>query len=196
MWGRVELREGGRQWEGRVGAGELRWGVVNEKGRGNGLKDAPRHAQPYFGAVATISNVWRTSGMPVRVKSSCSALFGDEVVAQRCSKLPGRVLRGRWGSIDEVEAIIDKGSFALPRVFGRIFAKAPQTMEPKGVRRSEQDEYRKKIGKWKSSTVASLASSTFLATVRASLVAKSPLIGFPRWGQKQTRETNVAKREA
>ena len=60
----------------------------------------------YFTGVSSIANAWRGKGIHVKVKQAASDLFPNNPAAfEACSRQPGRCLRGRWGSIDSVEAI-------------------------------------------------------------------------------------------
>ena len=56
--------------------------------------------------VATISNVWRGVGVADKLSNSCRELFTDAAVALRVASSPGRCLRGRWGSMCDVEGRI------------------------------------------------------------------------------------------
>ena len=60
----------------------------------------------YFTGVASISNVWRSTGAPAKIKETAVRLFNDEVVSMCFSHMLGSCLRGRWLSIDGVQSII------------------------------------------------------------------------------------------
>ena len=77
----------------------------------------------YFSGLATIVNMWRSSGVPDKLKTFLDSLpdAGSEVSLWVCARLPGRVLRGRWGSIDEVEELICPRLAWLKLAFVAIF---------------------------------------------------------------------------
>ena len=62
----------------------------------------------YVSAVATVANVWRSTGIPDKLKACLQSRpdAGDGIATWVCERVPGRVLRGRWGSINEVEELI------------------------------------------------------------------------------------------
>ena len=52
----------------------------------------------YFPAVATVANVWRSTGNGAKILMAAKASFNDEVADMYFTKLPGKPLRGRWVS--------------------------------------------------------------------------------------------------
>ena len=57
--------------------------------------------------LSNISTWWRTPGMKKKVRRKVNELFPAEPAAHKImSKVPGRCLRGRWGSVHDVESIV------------------------------------------------------------------------------------------
>ena len=78
-----------------------------------------RFRAKYFSCLATIANVWRGPGVRGKLMRAAEP-FGDAVVAL-FEKTPPRCLRGRWGSVDDVEAaVISVLQFAY-EVFNTVF---------------------------------------------------------------------------
>ena len=67
----------------------------------------------FFSKIATITNVWRSSGMMGRVRDMAAKLFGETIAEKFFSVLPGQPPKGRWGSIDNTEEILGN---ALPYI--------------------------------------------------------------------------------
>ena len=59
----------------------------------------------YFSLLATISNVWRGTSVHGKLVELDGSLFGD-LAADLFNELPPRCLRGRWGSVGDVEETI------------------------------------------------------------------------------------------
>ena len=75
----------------------------------------------YYTGVATIANVWRSTGNPKRLKDCAAEQISDEVSLRCFGRVPGRCLRGRWLSVESVEQIIIKAMDHLGEVFGTVF---------------------------------------------------------------------------
>ena len=75
----------------------------------------------YTTAVSNISSAWRAPGSVRKLTSAGSETFHSEVRSRIGGTIPGRVVRGRWGSIDSVEKIISEGGALLGAVFTRAF---------------------------------------------------------------------------
>ena len=58
----------------------------------------------YFSALATICNVWRSVNIPTKVHNALASIrsIGPTIADTVCRKLLGRLVRGRWGSCDDV----------------------------------------------------------------------------------------------
>ena len=64
----------------------------------------------YTTGVSAISNAWRSSGNHCKIVACGARLYGPVVAQRYLSKIPGRVLAGRWGSIDSVESVLTKAT--------------------------------------------------------------------------------------
>eukprot|EP00959_Pyramimonas_sp_CCMP1952_P159015 3325350-Pyramimonas_sp.AAC.1 len=60
----------------------------------------------YFSSIATVINTWRSPLMPKKLKRAVQHLLPPSQVGSCFRRLPGRALRGRWGSCDSGEEII------------------------------------------------------------------------------------------
>ncbi len=80
----------------------------------------------YWSTVATFANVWRSVGMPKKIKAAAVAHFSD--VENRGGQpigpltasyrtIPGRPLRGRWGTIGSIESHILRCGSSVGAVF-------------------------------------------------------------------------------
>ena len=116
----------------------------------------------YFNVLSSISNVWRSVGMLGKIQDAIAFLWKDDPASfGACSRRPGRCLRGRWGSCDEVEEIIISNLIFLPLVFAHLFriqiekwekaaaaeaakakAKAKAEAQGKSVRDADAEAYR------------------------------------------------------
>eukprot|EP00969_Alexandrium_andersonii_P289266 12785723-Alexandrium_andersonii.AAC.1 len=83
----------------------------------------------YYSAVATTANVWRSTGIRGKLEAAAAKEFGDFVASCHFQKLPGKPLRGRWGSIDQIELKLKEGREYLGRVFRLVFS----TLDTRGA---------------------------------------------------------------
>ena len=79
--------------------------------------------QKYFSSVATICNVWRSAGAARKIQVEIERVYNPAIARHVAKKIPGRCLRGRWGSIDSVVGIFFWGMAVLATVFMRLFYK-------------------------------------------------------------------------
>ena len=173
----------------------------------------------YFSAVATIANTWRTPGNPRKILDAACQQFGDSAGVQHAKRFPGRAKRGRWGSIDSVEELLDSGGHVLAWVFASLFvepvvaveraaaakaakakAKAAQAGADASHKRrkripgdDEQEEERAKRKSYAFQSGKLMSSSLFRAMMKISLIAKSPLTHLFRHAQKK-RGAMIAER--
>jgi len=68
--------------------------------------DEDRLPCPYYTGVSSISGLWRRAGHPAKILNAACELFSQVVSERYFSRVPGRVLRGRWLSIEEAEQLI------------------------------------------------------------------------------------------
>ena len=71
-------------------------------GRLDKLSKGTSFGKLYFSQLAKLSNSWRSPGTHVRMQKVVNERF-PTLVKVLASSIPGRCLRGRWGSVDEVE---------------------------------------------------------------------------------------------
>ena len=76
------------------------------------------HAKPYFSSLATIVNVMRSTGVPTKIRQVVADLFPT---CAGFRQLPGRCLRGRWGSVDSAETYIRNVAHEIGDVFKTVF---------------------------------------------------------------------------
>ena len=89
----------------------------------------------YFSALATITNVWRGVGIQRKMIALAVELYDDSVAAL-FEKLPGRCLRGRWGSVDEVEGLYIKMRRYIGPLFAALFGANGEKLNKKRIKRA------------------------------------------------------------
>ena len=163
----------------------------------------------YFSLVASVCNVWRSAGVPKRIRDV--AFNTCKSSAKAFARIPGRPLRGRWGCLDEIEGLLVPALPTAGKVFQRLFpvdlsrarAGAPQEDEEDDERRGkknkgkrvtsiddENQEYTKKMKKYRRIATIALNSAVFRSVVRLSHAIKAPLAYYFRWAQKQVKTMN------
>ncbi|CAK0844631.1 unnamed protein product, partial [Prorocentrum cordatum] len=173
------------------------------------LKEGKR----YWGTVATVANVWRSCGAPTRIFQAAIDVPGGglDVAHRYFKKMPGRPLRGRWGSVAAVERLIISAKTFIGAVFKLAFgkdeagpagkAKAKAKPKAKGAAKAdaqakrrakvgddEEAEYRKQQGDWRGTAVAMTGDSLWLAMVHISYIVKQPLTEYLYSSQKKKGE--------
>ena len=150
----------------------------------------------YFSGVATVANTWKSPGMPRKVRDTCAREFGETVSLKLCARVPGRCIKGRWGSVESCENIIHNGGFVLADVFK--FAAAAST-KPKPTSRGldlDDDGYREGQHRYKQTSAEFLSHEICRATVRISKQVKEPLTRFAFWLQKHNKEMRKKHQES
>jgi hypothetical protein len=108
--------------------------------------------------------------------------------------VPKRVLRGRWGSGDGVEKIIDGGSAFFGEIFVHAFDTKSVRREATAATPAMDDDgagfWRVSGAKNKVMVFTALNNLIFLIQVSVSYTVKSPLIYFLHWAQKRNKEYN------
>eukprot|EP00959_Pyramimonas_sp_CCMP1952_P109426 2288671-Pyramimonas_sp.AAC.1 len=169
----------------------------------------------YWASVATVANVWRSTGVPARLRHAALEEYeSDPLVAKRFRKLPGRPLRGRWGSIAAVEERLVAVAANVGRVFSRAFGihargrcsdgdgedeeGDAQPMPPKRVKPGEQEdkEFQQKQKNYRQTAVDCTNDRFWHAAVEISFVTKKPLTKYFAWAQKRKGEHNKFVAEA
>ena len=128
--------------------------------------------------------------MPRKVRDICAHEFGDAVSFKLCARVPGRCIRGRWGSVESVESIIHNGGFVLAEVFKSIAAASSKPKQASGGLDADDDGYREKQQKYKQTSAAFLSHDICKAMVHISKQVKDPLTRFLYWVHKHNKEIN------
>ena len=158
----------------------------------------------YFSGLATIANVWKSTGIPDKLKTFLDSLpdAGSEVSLWVCARLPGRVLRGRWGSIDEVEELICprlawlKLAFVAIFVFSSSKKKRTKRRKKQTPGQEEAQQFNDEQNKYRLNATRLLQNHWFSLSLHISRIVKSPLTHFYRWATKRIQEVNIATKAA
>ena len=157
--------------------------------------------------IATSANVWRSTGHPKKIKTAATRLWNPTVVSDFFTKIPGRVLRGRWGSIDAIEKIMSSAWRYISDTFKVAF---PDASEERGddaprkrIRRTkktsaqeEDEEDQTQVRNYRKTAVRATANPAFVAMVMISKVAKSPVLHFMSSMEKCIKKFNEDELEA
>ena len=153
----------------------------------------------YFSAVATISNTWRSAGLPHKLYTAAIDIAGALAASRYFKKIPGRALRGRWGSIDAVEALYMHCQAFLFKVFQKVLDPMlkKQRVEPAAsVDAAGQQSYYDMVGTWRKNCLRSLSDKRFWIMVHVSSKIKFPIMRSMYHLEKKEGETNKLRREA
>ena len=161
--------------------------------------------QAYFSCVATVANIWRDPGIHKKLLRASNGI--EAAVSGVVSKIPGRCLRGRWGSIDDVEHIINAGGTRLVRAWRAVFKWIVESLERGDASTSlvavandggtdDAKRFQAEQSQWRTNAVVSLSTVVFHIVMTVSIVVKRPVVHFLRWLQKADREYNNASKAA
>ncbi|CAK0813601.1 unnamed protein product, partial [Prorocentrum cordatum] len=153
----------------------------------------------YWGTVATVANVWRSCGMPAKIMDAARAECPSEDIARQLFKrLPGKPLRGRWGSIAAIEDVIFSARNFVGPVFTRVLTPLLAAKERGGadVGADEEAAFKADQKNYRFTARACTNSNLWIATVAISLLSKRPLTIFLFWAQKQKKEYEACVRAA
>ena len=75
----------------------------------------------YTSSLAIFTNTWRGIGIPTKLQDTSAAIFGDRVSVKCFSSRPGRLVRTRWLSADDIEAKVRLCQEYSGRVFSEVF---------------------------------------------------------------------------
>ena len=156
----------------------------------------------YFGTIAKIINVWRTSTNAVKLYRAYKALEGERAALRVFQKLPRRPLRQRWGAVHTSEAdLLRADEEVLPKAWRRCFSACmgqgrrgdggggegePQNAEEFGLADEELRSFSAKIGRWTRESDEGLHDASFWRTMRIAQVSRGPNAHFRCWLQKNT----------
>ena len=150
----------------------------------------------YFNAIAHIANAWRSTGVHSKMQRKSLAADHDELPGT-VDKIPGRAIKGRWGAVDGIEAIIIAGGLLLvclwKKLFGGETAAKPANVSSVGGDEAAQFEAEKRTQRIQS--CKALTTRSFWMTLECSHVVKRPLMHFLRWAQKADGEYSTSLKE-
>ena len=150
----------------------------------------------YSVIVSGVSSAWRCPGSVRKLAKVGRELLTTEVWKTIGDKIPGRVVRGRWGSIDAVERIIAKGSCLLAEVFKNAFdndrnrTDAAEDLQEDACNTDAPGFWRVQGAKYKVNSVNALRSDIFQITCLVSFSVKGPLMHFLYWAQARNKAYN------
>ena len=161
----------------------------------------------YVNAVATVANVWRSTGIPDKLKACLKSMpdAGDGIANWVCERLPGRVLRGRWGSIDEVEELISPKFAWLKVAFVAMFGlrskvekkrNAATRRKPLTPGNAEAQTFSEEQKNYRLKAARLLSSPWFRISLEISKIVKNPLTHFYRGALIRTKEVNSCRKAA
>ena len=150
----------------------------------------------YFSLLSAVSNCWRSPGNPTKIYNKTCEKFGDLAGKLYAKTVPGKAVRGRWGSIDNLEALLDRGSHILAAVFSDLFGSSMVVAKSKSKLpgAAEDEERREHRRKWTTMSGAAMSSSLHRALIRFSLKVKEPIFKFFCWAEKM-RSKHISERK-
>ena len=153
----------------------------------------------YFTMVGTIANVWRGIGIGVKLKKEAAEMFDTvyhSVSITLFSKIPGKPIQERWGSIDAVEAVLLAVRNYLGQLFAKLFPDKPvgekKTSKPTGDPHldAQASDWKERQSRWRSLGRVATMSSILFHFVAIANTASAPLTQFLNWAQKKVKEHN------
>ena len=156
--------------------------------------EAEKPSVKYWSGLATVANCWRSVGMPRKIAATCVRHVGDDAAAQRCfSKKPGRPIRGRWAQASTVEKFILAVCGYIGVVFRAVFEPKPRKVTTVKVGGSEQSEFQRLQGMWRSNAVQMTSCRLFIAMMHIAHIAKEPFDATLFWFQKRKKECAASR---
>jgi hypothetical protein len=142
--------------------------------------------------------LWRSTGSKSKLYKAAQAEFTDDLIHALFIKLPGRVLRGRWGSIDIGEGVLCGVRQYIGKVYARAFPatgkKLKEPAKPTIPGADEDARWRE----WQSTARANSSlltqSAPFHAMVLVSKLIKAPIMHVMLWSQKAIKLHNQAEK--
>ncbi len=134
--------------------------------------------------------MWGGTGKATKDRDEAASVVSETGAAKLFTKIPGRPLKGRWGSIDSIEGIVGAAASYIGRVFSAVLGSVVANPLPKtkaGVGADEDKEYQQTQRHYKTTALTLASSSSCLAAVQISYLTKAPLIRFLCWGQKSIK---------
>ena len=159
----------------------------------------------YFSMLGTLANTWRSTGNPTKIQNAASSVHDDSVMLKFFKNIPGRALKGRWGSIESIEkiiflarsyigAVMEKAFKQKPKAKAKGNSKAKSKPNSKAKARAkdidDEDNYEEKLRMYRETTVMASNSVVFKLMVSISHIAKIALTKFFAWHMKQVKLHN------
>lgn len=145
----------------------------------------------YFSTIAKMTNTWRASMNAQRIFRVWKRLYGEARAKKVAGRLPPRALRGRWGSIDDVETFF---LHATKPECERVFKEAlgPTLDKKRGssaagtLALADEDEeaYRQKVGTWTRDSIDAVAKHETWISIHIAHLTRRPLMHMMHWLQK------------
>ena len=139
----------------------------------------------YWSALATICNVWRSTGIPKKLKRAVESLYGPVVAKRIVGNLPGRPVRQRWGACQSCQKRIDEGGDILAEAF-QIAVKSKA--ERRRAKRAKQalgddlgaglEEFRAERKKYRETACEMIGLVQFRVMVRICRLTMDPATRF------------------
>ena len=157
-----------------------------------------KRTMKHYSSMSTLANVWRSTGVAKDIKSE-AANHGN-LVSKLFNIIRGRPLKGGWGSIDSIEALIVRAVdhlYVISNVLERLLERSRRQRERDAKRNAgagadEDQKFKEEQHNYRQNALDAVRSMPFLATTIISLVAKSTLMKFLKWSQKRVKEHNAS----
>ena len=143
----------------------------------------------YFPNCAKIAHIWRSGGNAVKVYKAWEEEFGRSRAMEVAMKLPTRPLKGRRGSLHNLEKRFKQcGRAEFAVVYQKVFGKVGSRKQIKQSGEPELDEfgedanaYSEKMGKWSKDAVNALRSLDFWRSIFCLSTAREPVHHLQAW---------------
>ena len=146
--------------------------------------------------MAKTSNLWRAPGN-AKIIFNAWVQYTDRARACDVAKtLPPRALRGRWGSIANLEKKVDRcGRQELHHVFHTALRPtrkaAPAEAGALAVDSDDEREYEYKLGKWSAQVLEAVKSDEMWLCLAIAKTTRTPVVHLEHWLEKHDDRTHV-----
>ena len=155
-----------------------------------------RATSTFFSDLAKMCNVWRAPHNAVAIYDAWRDLYSPARAKQVAHKLPPKLLRGRFGSLDRVsQFFLNATMVETATVYRHVFVAAAHEKlpDPEKFRQDEDEEdYRAKLTRWKRDAVAAAGSFSHWRKTIMLHAARRPAMRLMYWFEKQA--TNAKAR--
>lgn len=156
-----------------------------------------------FNVYAKISNTWRSWSNAAKIKSMWAALYGPERAKVAARSLPPRPLRGRWGSVEDLECFLlrcTRGELLevfmtalVKKIPASLVEAIQQAHDGQFVFQDDDDDrerYRMQVGKWTLDAVEALQKPEFWAVLLVSHTSRGPITHAMAWIMKSNKTSS------